>query len=140
MLSTLMPLAARGGQGVDIQVLIDFIPYSRISMLAVLLYPLGVVFVLLSVLDLMGKTRDAALWYMLICGSGLIVTGISIVEAISHIALFGAICSSVPGLSSATGPTMPAIGGYLLLVAYLGGIYIGLISNSANHSSLNQEC
>ena len=133
-----MPLAAKGGRGVDIQVLIDFIPFSRTSMVAVLLYPIGLFFLLFAVLDLMQKLKDAALWYMLICGLGLVVTGISIVEAISHIALFGALCSSVPGLSTASGPTMPAIGGYLLLIAYLGGIFIGLISNSTNHSSLHK--
>jgi len=121
-----LPLSSKGGYGVDIQVLIDFIPFSQVSVVAPLLYFISGSYFVVALLDFNGRLRDAIPWYLVISVMGLSITAISTIEAISHIELFGNICTSVPQLSTASGPTGPSIGAYLLLFSYFCGLLISL--------------
>ncbi|HEB57430.1 MAG TPA: hypothetical protein ENI98_14240 [Gammaproteobacteria bacterium] len=126
LVGCLLPLSSKGGYGVDIPVLIKFIPFSQMSMVAPMLYVIGVTYLIIVLFEISGRLRNAIPWYLVISVAGLAVTGISIVEAISHIELFGKTCSSVPQLNSATGSTGPGSGAYLLLFTYLATMLICL--------------
>ncbi|VAW66547.1 hypothetical protein MNBD_GAMMA09-1757, partial [hydrothermal vent metagenome] len=102
LVGCILPLSSKGGYGVNIPVLIDFIPFSQMSMVAPLLYLIGSGYLLIALFDMSGRLHNAVSWYLVISVSGLAVTGISIVEAISHIELFGNMCSSIPQLNNAT--------------------------------------
>ncbi len=127
---TLLPLATKGGPGVGIPVLLEFSRVSWLSTLSPLLYLLGAAFLILALMDIRGGGRDLSVWYLLLGVAGLAVTGISVMEAISHIALFGSTCTAVAGLRTATGPTGPGLGAWLLLFAYLCGVLLSLAGTS----------
>ncbi len=128
LVGCILPLSSKGGYGVDIPVLIDFIPFSQMSMVSPLLYLIGSGYLLITLFDMSGRLHNAASWYLVINVSGLAVTGISIVEAISHIELFGNMCSSIPQLNNATGSTGPGSGAYLLLFVYFFGMLTSLFN------------
>jgi len=131
LLATLLPLAQKGGVGVGIPTLIEFMRVSPVSIVGPALYLLGLAWCLLALAFRQRAFAGQGTFLLILSSCGIVASVLGINEALSHIDLFGGICRSVPALNTAIGPATPAIGGYLLLGIYLLGFLLGMKSSSS---------